>query len=148
MKKIILLICFTFIYNGLFAQNGSRERIKAFKIAYLTEKLDLSSKEAQKFWPIYNDHQETIDNLRKEERKLMKVLKEANINSEDTTDKNAEDFINKHLKTEEQKSKARVKLIQDLKKIISNKKILKLIKAEGDFHKRMLDRIKGHRKRH
>lgn len=148
MKKIIVLICLTFIYNGLFAQNGSREKIKALKIAYITEKLDLSSKEAQKFWPVYNDYKETIENLKKEERKLMKVLNEVNDNSTDITNKRSEDFINEYLKIEEEKSKTRKKLILDLKNVIPNKKILQLIKAEGDFHKRMLDKIKGHRKRH
>ncbi|MBQ0741530.1 sensor of ECF-type sigma factor, partial [Aquimarina celericrescens] len=73
----ILLIYVIFIYSGIFAQNGSREKIKAFKIAYITEKLNLSSKEAQEFWPIYNNHEEIIENLRKEKRKLMKALKEA-----------------------------------------------------------------------
>ncbi|WP_438712500.1 sensor of ECF-type sigma factor [Aquimarina muelleri] len=147
MKKIILLIYVIFIYSGIFAQNGSREKIKAFKIAYITEKLNLSSKEAQEFWPIYNNHEEIIENLRKEKRKLMKALKEAD-DSENITDKRAEDFINQYLESEEKKSKAKKNLILDLKKSIPNKKIIKLIKAERDFHKRMLDRIKGHRKKH
>ncbi|GGX14846.1 hypothetical protein [Aquimarina muelleri] len=147
MKKIILLIYVIFIYSGIFAQNGSREKIKAFKIAYITEKLNLSSKEAQEFWPIYNNHEEIIENLRKEKRKLMKALKEAD-DSENITDKRAEDFINQYLESEEKKSKAKKNLILDLKKSIPNKKIIKLIKAERDFHKRMLDRIKGHRKEH
>lgn len=37
-------------------------RIEAMKIAYLTKKLNLSTDEAQKFWPIYNKY---IDEVRK-----------------------------------------------------------------------------------
>ena len=148
MKKILLLICLVFISMSSFAQNGPRERIKAFKVAYITEKLDLTSKEAQQFWPIYNNHEETIDKLRRRERKIMRTLREANNDVGGLTDKNAENLIHNYLEAEEQKSKARQKLIMDLKKVLPNKKILKLIKAEGDFHKRMLDRIKRQKKRH
>lgn len=35
-------------------QDGGR--IEALKIAYLTKKLNLSTEEAQKFWPIYNQY--------------------------------------------------------------------------------------------
>ncbi|WP_025664858.1 hypothetical protein [Aquimarina megaterium] len=148
MKKIILLICLTCFSIGAFAQHGSREKIKAFKIAYITEKLDLTSKEAQQFWPVYNAHEETVGKLRRQERKLIRSIKEANDNPNGLSDKQAEDAIDSFLEVEEQKSQSRKKLIVDLKKIMPNKKILKLIKAEADFHKRMLARIKERRKRH
>lgn len=148
MKKIVLLICFACFSIGAFAQHGSREKIKAFKIAYITEKLNLTSKEAQQFWPVYNAHEETVGKLRRRERKLIKSIKEANDNPAGLTDKQAEDTIDNFLEAEEQKSQSKKKLIADLKKVIPNKKILKLIKAEADFHKRMLARIKERRKRH
>ncbi|EZH74033.1 hypothetical protein ATO12_14245 [Aquimarina atlantica] len=148
MKKIVLLICFTCFSIGAFAQHGSREKIKAFKIAYITEKLDLTSKEAQQFWPIYNAHEETVGKLRRQERKLIRRIKEANDTPAGLSDTEAEDAINSFLEVEEQKSQSRKKLIVDLKKVMPSKKILKLIKAEADFHKRMLARIKERRKRH
>ncbi|WP_128755277.1 hypothetical protein [Aquimarina sediminis] len=148
MKKILTLICFVFMSMATFAQNGPRERIKAFKVAYITEKLNLSSSEAQQFWPIYNAHEETIETLRKRERKLMKALREENNGPDGLTDKRAGNFLDEYLKAEEQKSISRKKLVTDLKKVLSNKKILRLIKAEADFHKRMLDRIKERKKRH
>ncbi len=148
MKKIVLLICFTCFSIGAFAQHGSREKIKAFKIAYITEKLELTSEEAQLFWPIYNAYEETIRKLRSQERKLIKSIREASDTPTGLNDKEVEDTIDSFLEIEEQKSQSRKKLIINLKKTIPKKKILKLIKAEADFHKRMLARIKGRRKRH
>ncbi|PKV50487.1 hypothetical protein ATE84_2545 [Aquimarina sp. MAR_2010_214] len=148
MKKIVLLICFAWFSIGAFAQHGPREKIKAFKIAYITEKLDLTSKEAQQFWPVYNVHEETVQKLRRRERKLIKSIKEANNTPTGLSDKQAKDAINNFLEVEEQKSQSRKNLILDLKKVMPNTKILKLIKAEADFHKRMLARIKERRKRH
>ncbi len=60
MKKILLygLIClFAFIHTG-HSQDGSR--LEALKIAYITKKLNLSTEEAQRFWPIYNEYSEEI----------------------------------------------------------------------------------------
>lgn len=43
-------------------------RIRAYKIAYLTKKLDLSPEEAQKFWPIYNQYEDEIRKVRQDAR--------------------------------------------------------------------------------
>ncbi len=54
MKRFLL---FTFLFMAGFtvqAQNGNR--LEALKIAYITNKLNLSPEEAQKFWPIYNQY--------------------------------------------------------------------------------------------
>ncbi len=147
MKKIIVFICIVFTSFGSFAQNGPRERMKAFKIAYITEQLNLTSKEAQQFWPIYNNHESVVENLKRKERMLIKGIKGAHNGPDGLSDKQAGDFLDQYLKAEEQKSQARQKLITDLKKAISNKKILKLIKAETDFNRRILDRIRERRKR-
>jgi hypothetical protein len=53
--KRVLLITFLFL-AGFFvhAQNGNQ--LPALKIAYITNRLNLSPEEAQKFWPIYNEY--------------------------------------------------------------------------------------------
>jgi len=54
MKR--LLLCTVLFLLGFLvrAQNGNR--LEALKIAYITNKLNLSPEEAQKFWPIYNSY--------------------------------------------------------------------------------------------
>src|SRR5258708_29601670 len=77
MKKILLIIAvFIGIMTTVTAQdntqggNGKNDgsRIEALKIAYLTKKLNLSTDEAQKFWPIYNKYAEEIRQTRIEAR--------------------------------------------------------------------------------
>ncbi|GAA4276131.1 sensor of ECF-type sigma factor [Aquimarina mytili] len=146
MKKIFLLICIAFTTYSSFAQNGPRERMKAFKVAYITEKLNLTSKEAQQFWPIYNAHEKTVENLKRKGRKLIKGLQNKSNGPDGLNDAQAGEFLSQYMDNEEQKSKARQALISDLKKILPNMKILKLIKAESDFNKRILERIRERRK--
>lgn len=59
MKKTLIVIL-TFFSLSLYGQRGGderidSERIKAARIAFLTERLNLDSKTAQVFWPIYNE---------------------------------------------------------------------------------------------
>ena len=54
MKRFLL---FTILVSAVLfapAQNGTR--IDVLKIAYITNRLNLSPEEAQRFWPIYNNY--------------------------------------------------------------------------------------------
>ena len=84
MKKIILLILF---YAGLaFSASAQDEhkdanRLQAYKIAFLTRKLNLSPDEAQRFWPIYNKYEDEIRSARIENRqnKVTEIVTEEKI---------------------------------------------------------------------
>lgn len=147
MKKILLFICLVFISINVIGQNPAREKIKAFKVAYITEQLNLSSKEAQQFWPIYNTHEQTVEKLKKQERRLIRALKDANQGPDGLSERQAGEFLSNYLEAETQKTQARKTLIKDLQSVLSNKKILRLIKAENDFNKRLLERMKQWRNR-
>ena len=54
--KTITSIVFIISFSILSFSQGNRDKIKTLKIAFITEKLDLSEQEAQKFWPIYNKY--------------------------------------------------------------------------------------------
>jgi hypothetical protein len=54
MKRCLLITILVSAVLFVSAQNGNR--LEALKIAYITNKLNLSPEEAQKFWPIYNNY--------------------------------------------------------------------------------------------
>lgn len=145
MKKILLLFIIVFTTTVSLAQKGSRERIKSLKIAHITEQIDLTAAEAEKFWPIYNDHEKIIDQIKKQERKSFKSLKETDAMAT-VSENDAEAFLKNHLSTEEQKLNARKKLIKDLQEVISHKKILMLVKAEMDFNRNLIRQLRNRRK--
>lgn len=55
MKRNILLLLLLTSFS-FYAQSDTikdkKEQIKALKVAFLTTKLDLTAREAEKFWPI------------------------------------------------------------------------------------------------
>lgn len=51
------------------ADDQMKDRIRAAEIAYLSQKLDLTPEEAQKFWPLYNQYTKEVEILIAERRK-------------------------------------------------------------------------------
>ena len=57
MKKIVFTLLLSCIASiGLLYSQEKNERIEALKVAYITKQLQLTSQEAEKFWPVYKDY--------------------------------------------------------------------------------------------
>ncbi len=142
MKKIVLVLFL--VSTGLYAQRPNQDRMKAFKTAYLTDQLDLTSSEAEKFWPIYNYFENKLKSLRKKERSEV-FSKVRNGGIEALTDSEAIALIDKMLEMKTTELQYRKELVKDLLKVLSPKKIIKLNRAEEEFKKILLERLKQHR---
>ena len=116
------------------------------KTYYITDAINLTPKEAEKFWPVYNLYSDNIQNSRisLEGGLIREVLSKGGIDN--VTDIQAEKYVAKLLQLEQDISSNKIKMIKELSKIISAKKILKLQKAERDFNRRILQEY-GKRKR-
>jgi hypothetical protein len=86
MKKYLLILILIFgSFSFVHAQNGQRaEKVQELKIAFITQKLQLTSAEAEKFWPVYNSYENEIKQLRatnkngdvlENEQKLLDIRK-------------------------------------------------------------------------
>ena len=84
MKKLIPILIL-FISFSAFAQRGEQieERIKAQKIAFISDKLQLTSEEAQQFWPIYNAFEAKIESIESGDLRLIKQeMRRGNVSDE------------------------------------------------------------------
>lgn len=61
-----------FLFTGLYAQHGNEpnrgDRIESLRVAFISQELNLSPSEAQKFWPVYNQYRDDMEALRKNYR--------------------------------------------------------------------------------
>lgn len=146
MKKLIIPIIAMLISVSAFAQPGGpkmRERIKAQKVAFITERIELTPKEAQKFWPIYNAYEEQLEPLRRNGFKaIIKALRDGTL-----SDSEAQKALDNHLNFEAKKLEAKRQLITDLKGVISPQKIIRLKIAEDAFNKKLLEELKKRREK-
>ena len=147
IRKFIVPILFLLVTTFAFAQGHKekQEKIKALKVAYITEQLELTTDEAQKFWPIYNDYQEKQFDLRHE--KMRTILGKLDVgNIEKLSEKEASALLSQMQGVEETLFTLQKKYIKDLQSILSDKKIMKLKKAEGDFNRHLLKQMREKRK--
>jgi hypothetical protein len=120
------------------------ERIKTQKIAFITEKLDLSVDEAAKFWPVYNEFEAKKSKIRSKDLRSIKMQMRQN---PDMSEKEADELLDKLMKAENDMHTAKLKLIKDLKKILPSDKIIKLRAAEDEFNKKLLEKLKEYREK-
>ena len=75
MKRIITLFAIAAISLTAFAQKENSpspnhkkhlERFQAEKVAFLTQKMDLTVTEAEAFWPIYNEDSKATETVHRE----------------------------------------------------------------------------------
>ncbi|MCV9932995.1 sensor of ECF-type sigma factor [Flavobacterium sp. LS1R47] len=134
----IFLFLITFPFYG---QNENmdekREKIKAYKVSFLTTELDLTSAESEKFWPIYNAYDDKQFELRLQKMKAYtkKLTDEALKNM---SEKEAASLVYQIETTDEELFLLRKKFTSSLKKILPAKKIIILRKSEDDFNRKLL----------
>jgi len=63
MKRVLFLFL-TFLAFTAYGQDDKRSQIQAMKTAYITEELQLTAIEAEKFWPVYNAYRKDLWSLR------------------------------------------------------------------------------------
>lgn len=137
-KTLYTLILVLFVSASVFAQRPDREKIKALKIAHITEQLDLTKEEAQKFWPIYNANEEAEHQLRLKSSKHRKGN-----TSKDLTESEAKELLLDMVSMEKERVELRSKMLNDLLEILPAKKIITLVQTEKSFKRKMLQEFKS-----
>ncbi|WP_454245684.1 hypothetical protein [Psychroflexus sp. MBR-150] len=134
MRTLILLLSLLLSIN-LSAQTDENDDVKSYKIALITERLDLSPKEAKLFWPIYNKHNERYENLKKQ---IWQPIKKDLKNIDNLSKKEAEALLENYRNYNQKRFEYREDYIKELLTVISAKKIMQLKKANYDFNRKLL----------
>ena len=121
-------------------RKGMKDKIRTLKVEFITEKLNLSSVEAEKFWQIYNVFDKTYMKLKHEKLRGLKnnLKKEINMLSESE----ALNKLNEMTAIEDELIQLKRSFRSQLEGVISNKKILLLKIAEDGFNRRMMERLR------
>lgn len=145
MKKIHFFTTIILLFSTLtFAQGGKfRDQVKASKIAFITNELDLTTSEAEKFWPIYNTFEDKQREIRKE--RIKGYMGRLDDSTDKLSEKEATTLLSQMEKTEDELHQLKKKFVADLKGILPATKILKLKKADEDFNRKLLKQYKNKR---
>ena len=146
MKPTKIILSIFFVIGGLvlFAQKGPnaeahKDKVETLKIAFFTNALELTSKEAQAFWPVYNNYQKELEDLRKERReKMMKAKK----GFDEFSDKEIEELVDGHIVFKQRELDIQKAYHAEFKSILAISKVARLYKAEEDFRKMLIKHLR------
>ena len=142
MKNLWIAVLLVFIPAILKAQerSGRSEEIESYKIAYLTQKLDLSPTEAKVFWPIYNEWQKELRGLRSERNK--NVISHRNTDEiEELSDTEIHSLITNEINYKQRNLNIEKKYYNKLKSSLPLKVVGKYYRAQETFKKELLNRF-------
>lgn len=139
--KIAIIGLLLLTSSQFYAQHKpDKDKIKSLKVAFITERLDLTPKEAQAFWPVYNEYEEKREAMREREHTQ---IREKIRNSEDLSEKEASELIKHYLRFEEEEEELDKRFIESIGEVIPAKKTLLLLRSEYEFKKQLLKQYRN-----
>jgi hypothetical protein len=144
MKRNIFVftILATFCTLNISAQNANRQRLDAYKIAFFTKRLNLTSQEAEKFWPVYNEYQDNKNKIQLERQELNRNFNQNELNMSDREMTEAGDrFVGLEVREAALAQEFHTKI----KTILSPVKILRLYQAENQYRLQLLKELQERR---
>ncbi len=135
MKRTIFLFL-TLLTCVAFGQEDKRSQIQAMKTAYITEELDLSTDEAEKFWPVYNTYRKNLWNLSHD--KYLTLHDSYRLDLDEIDNKKALHLLSLAKQKEKDESELREAFQEDLLKVLPASKVFMLRKVEEGFKRKLL----------
>jgi len=118
---VISLLTFSCLFSYAQGDDGA-EKLNEIKVGFFTEKLDLTSTEAEKFWPVYNEYSKAKVNLRDKFK--------------------GSDDADAMVDQKEEEASLLKSYNEKFKEVLPNEKVSLLHKAESELKKKILEEIK------
>lgn len=127
MKQIFTIIVAFTLFASSYAQeqqtdSKETEKIQALEVAFISRKLELTTNEAQKFWPVFNEYKKEIRDVQISQRK--------NPNK---------DVVETEQKILDVRKKYRDRFIG----VLGQPRVNRFFQAEGEFRRVLLNQLKN-----
>lgn len=142
MKKIVIFLFIILSIPSIrsAAQNSNLEKLNNYKIGFFTKKLNLTSQEAEKFWPVYNDYQSQKNQIQIEK---MKLNRNFNLNESTLSDKQLEEMGDKYVDYLVQESTLAVTFHKKVKEVLPPVKVIRYYQAENQYKLQLLNELQN-----
>jgi hypothetical protein len=143
MKKIplILILAFLTIMVGK-SQNTPREKLDAYRVGFFTKKMNLTSEEAEKFWPAYNDYQKKKNEL---QRERIMLVRDFNQNESALSDKDLTEIGDNLIATFSRENELAQEFHKRLRELLSPDKVIRYYQAENQWKTQLLNELQENR---
>ena len=131
---VIGLLCGVLVSLSAQPRQQAQQRVRAMKIAYLTDRMGLTPDEAQKFWPVYNEYEQ-------EQRKIRDKYRPATADISTMPDAELERFVSQHLDMQEEELRLKREYFARLKRVLPIRKMAIFLQAETEFNRKLLQAL-------
>ncbi len=128
---------------ALQAQNR-KDNIENMHTAYLTEKINLTPEQSQKFWPVYNQFKLDQEELQKQRKQNAQTVKTAG-GIDNMSDADVQKLITNEIDVKTRELDLHKKYVVKFQEVISLKQVAKLFIAEEQFKLYLLEQLKKRR---
>jgi hypothetical protein len=143
MKKIQLVLILVFLaMTAGKAQNTTREKLDAYRIGFFTKKMNLTSEEAEKFWPAYNDYQKKKNEL---QRERIMLVRDFNQNESALSDKELTEIGDNLIATFSRENEMAQEFHKKLRELLSPDKVIRYYQAENQWKAQLLNELQENR---
>jgi hypothetical protein len=142
MKRIVLISVVTIVFAsiGLSGQTPALDKLNAYKVGFFTKRLNLTSQEAEKFWPVYNEYQKQKNLIQVEKGSLIRNF---NQNENTLSDNQISEIGDKLVAAIVQESALQVTFHKKLKEVLPPAKVIRFYQAENQYKAQLLNELQG-----
>lgn len=141
---ILFLICaFTLAGTAVLAQGGRsqdrKENVETAKVAFLTDKMGLTTEQSQRFWPLYNEYES-------KRRDLVRAYRSGYREDVDQlTEQEAKARMDGMFTLREKELELEREYVARYQRVISSNQIIKLYRSEREFTKLLLKKLEANK---
>ena len=144
----IMLLSFTMVIGqpDQTVVKEKKEKMEMMMAWKLTEHLKLTNEEAEKFFPRFREHRETMDAFTDKEKKLNAEIKEKIERGDALSNNDLDKLLDELSGLERKRIKEKKSFIDGLEGHLNNVQRAKLIGFEHRFRKDVREQLKHHKK--
>jgi hypothetical protein len=144
MKKSLFIFFMLILGLPSFAQGGrsqvDRDKIQAARIAFLTNRLDLSVDQAKVFWPIFNEYDGKKNTLSRDygqkKREIFEHSDQKSMNDED-----AREMLDIYLEQKQAELDLEKIYLKRFDEVLDARQVWKVITFDSDFRRSLMRKI-------
>ena len=140
-RSLLLLLLAVLISATTFAQSRKGERIHALKVSFITNKMELSSDQAERFWPVYNKYEQDVRTTRKQ------YLTQGKARNRKMTDAEARQYVENNLDFQEAVIDLKRRYKEQFLKVISAQQLANLYTAEREFKQMLIQKLRDKKRK-
>lgn len=123
-------------HHALQRDDAQREaRLDRLRVAFFSEQLELTTEEAQAFWPIMNAHEAALETLREQMRSLTETAP--------ATESEAQKLVEAMTKLRKQEVDVDGALLLELIPVLGPERAMRLPQLERKFRMRIMEAAQG-----